>query len=157
MKYIIPGFQLSFSAVLAIGILYPYFQKLIYKLNLKHKWIEYIFLFIGVSLSAQIGTLPFTLAYFSKLSVVALLANLLVIPTIGVIIGVAFITILIGLFSYGIAIYFAVANNLFSGWMIDFIRYTGRLDFSFLWIRNYSLYDAIIFYSGLTLIIIYIK
>ena len=148
-----PGFQLSFSAVLAIGILYPYFQKMIYKLHLKHKWVEYILLFFGVSLSAQIGTLPFTLAYFSKLSVVALFANLIVIPTIGVIIGVAFITIFIGLFSYAIAIYFAAANDLFSGWMIEFIRFTGGLEFSFLWIRDYSLYDAIIFYAGLALVL----
>jgi len=148
-----PGFQLSFSAVLAIGVLYPYFQKIIYKFHLKHKWVEYILLFIGVSLSAQIGTLPFTLAYFSKLSVVALFANLLVIPAVGVIIGIAFITIFVGLFSYGIATYFATANDLFSGWMIEFIRFTGKLDFSFLWIRNYSLYDAIIFYIGLVLIL----
>lgn len=146
-----PGFQLSFSAVLAIGILYPYFQKMIYKLHLKHKWLEYILLFFGVSLSAQIGTLPFTLAYFSKLSVIALFANLIVIPTIGIIIGVAFITIFTGLFSYGIAIYFAAANDLFSDWMIEFIRFTGGLNFSFLWVRDYSLYDAIIFYAGLAL------
>jgi competence protein ComEC len=148
-----PGFQLSFSAVIAIGVLYPYFQKMIFKLHLKHKWVEYILLFFGVSLSAQIGTLPFTLAYFSKLSVVALFANLLVIPTVGVIIGIAFITIFIGSFSYGFAIYFAAANDLFSGWMIAFIKYTGSLDFSFLWIRNYSMYDAIIFYAGLILIL----
>jgi competence protein ComEC len=148
-----PGFQLSFSAVLAIGILYPYFQKMIFKLHLKHKWVEYILLFFGVSLSAQIGTLPFTLAYFSKLSVIALFANLLVIPAVGVIIGIAFITIFIGSISYGFAIYFAAANDLFSSWMISFIKYTGSLDYSFLWIRNYSLYDAIIFYAGLILIL----
>ena len=148
-----PGFQLSFSAVLAIGVLYPHFQKMIFKLHLKHKWLEYILLFFGVSLSAQIGTLPFTLAYFSKLSVVALFANLLVIPAVGVIIGIAFITIFVGSFSYGLAIYFAAANDLFSGWMIAFIKYTGSLDYSFLWIRNYSLYDAIIFYVGLIMIL----
>jgi len=117
---------------------------MIFKLHLKHKWVEYILLFFGVSLSAQIGTLPFTLAYFSKLSVVALFANLLVIPTVGVIIGIAFITIFIGSFSYGFAIYFAAANDLFSGWMIAFIKYTGSLDFSFLWIRNYSMYGLIL-------------
>jgi competence protein ComEC len=153
-----PGFQLSFSAVLAIGILYPHFQKIIFKLHLKHKWLEYILLFLGVSLSAQIGTLPFTLAYFSKLSVVALFANLIVIPTIGIIIGIAFITIFVGLFSYTIAIYFATANDLISGWMIEFIRYTGSLDYSFLWIRDYSLYDAIIFYAALAMVLfIFIK
>ncbi|RPI63410.1 MAG: DUF4131 domain-containing protein, partial [Ignavibacteriales bacterium] len=152
-----PGFQLSFSAVLAIGILYPYIQKIIFKLNLKHKWLEYILLFFGVSLSAQIGTLPFTLAYFSKLSVVALFANLIVIPAVGVIIGIAFITVFIGVISNSIAIYFAAANDLLSGWMIDFIKYTGRLDFSFLWIRNYSLYDSIIFYFGLALVLLVIR
>ncbi|MBK7497961.1 MAG: DNA internalization-related competence protein ComEC/Rec2 [Ignavibacteriales bacterium] len=152
-----PGFQLSFSAVLAIGILYPYIQKIIFKLNLKHKWLEYILLFFGVSLSAQIGTLPFTLAYFSKLSVVALFANLIVIPTVGVIIGIAFITVFIGVISNSIAIYFAAANDLLSGWMIDFIKYTGQLDFSFLWIRNYSLYDSIIFYLGLALVLLVLR
>jgi competence protein ComEC len=152
-----PGFQLSFSAVLSIGILYPYFHKLVNKLHLKQRWIEYILLFFGVSLSAQIGTLPFTLAYFSKLSVVALFANLIVIPLVGVIIGIAFITVFIGIFSYSIAIYFATANDLISGWMIDFIRFTGGLDFSFIWIRNYSLYDSIVFYGGLGLILFVIQ
>jgi competence protein ComEC len=149
-----PGFQLSFSAVLAIGILYPYFQRIIFNLHLNHKWIEYVLLFSAVSLSAQIGTLPFTLAYFSKLSVVSLFANLFVIPAVGVIIAIAFITIFVGLFSYGIAIYFASANDLISSLMIKFIRFTGNLDFSFLWIRDYSLYDAVIFYSGLVIIFV---
>jgi competence protein ComEC len=149
-----PGFQLSFAAVLAIGILYPYFQKMIYKFRLKHKWIEYILLFIGVSLSAQIGTLPFTLVYFSKLSIIALFSNLIVIPVIGVIIGISFITVFTGLFSYAIAIYFAAANDLICGSMIEFIRFAGNLDFSFLWIRDYALYDSIIFYSGIAIVLL---
>ncbi len=148
-----PGFQLSFAAVLAIGILYPYFKKIIFNLRLKQKWIENLLLFIGVSLSAQIGTIPFTLAYFSKLSLISMFANLIVIPAVGIIIGIAFITVFTGLFSYSIAIYFAAANNLFSDWMISFIKYAGSLDYSFLWIRNYSMYDAIIFYFGLALIL----
>ena len=72
---------------------------------------------------------------------------MLVIPAVGVIIGIAFITIIIGLISYPLAIYFASANDLISGLMIDFIRFTGKLDFSFLWIREYSLYDSIVFYA----------
>ena len=142
-----PGFQLSFSAVLAIGILSPIFQQAIYRFRIKKKWMEYVLLFCAVSLSAQIGTLPFTLAYFSKLSIIALFTNLLVIPAVGVIIGIAFITLFIGLISYPLAIFFAAGNDLISGLMIDFIRFTGKLDFSFLWIREYSLYDSIIFYA----------
>ena len=142
-----PGFQLSFSAVLAIGILYPRFQQSIFKLGIKNKWLKFVLLFCAVSLSAQIGTLPFTLAYFSKLSIIALLANLLVIPAVGIIISIAFITIIFGLISYPLAVYFALVNNLISGLMIDLIRFTGNLDFSFLWIREYSLYDSIVFYA----------
>ena len=91
------------------------------------------------------------------MSVVALFANLIVIPTVGVIIGIAFITVFIGVISNSIAIYFATANDLLSGWMIDFIKYTGQLDFSFLWIRNYSLYDSIIFYLGLALVLLVLR
>lgn len=152
-----PGFQLSFAAVLSIGIIYPPVQKAIQKLKLKHKWSEYLLLFFGVSLSAQIGTIPFTLAYFSKLSLVALFANLLVIPAIGIILGIAFITIFIGAISYPVAIYFAAANDLITSLMFAFINFTGQLDFSFLWIRNYSLYDSIVFYSTLILLLILLR
>jgi competence protein ComEC len=152
-----PGFQLSFSAVLSIGIIYPYIQNLISKLKLKHRWIEYILLFLGVSISAQLGTLPFTLVYFSKLSVIALLTNLFVIPVVGVIISVAFITILIGSFAPWIGIYFASANDLISNIMMNFISYTGTLDISFLWIRDYTIYDALIFYFGLGFLLVFLK
>ena len=148
-----PGFQLSFAAVLSIGLLFPHIQKIIHNLKLKHKWLEYILLFIGVSLSAQIGTMPFTLVYFSKLSLVALFSNLLVIPTIGIIIGNAFITLFVGIFSETLASIFASANDLFTWLMFNFIRITGRLEFSFLWIRDYTLYDSIIFYFVLTFIL----
>jgi len=141
-----PGFQLSFAAVLAMVLLYPFFQKIIYRLKLKSKLVENVLLFFCVSLSAQIGTLPFTLAYFSKLSIIALLANLIVIPLSGLILALGFITVALGVISTAAAGYFAAANNLFSYLMMEFIRHTGRLEFSFLWIRNYSLYDALVFY-----------
>lgn len=152
-----PGFQLSFSAVLAIGILYPNFQRAISKLKIKNKFLEYVALFFAVSLSAQIGTLPFTLAYFSKLSLVALFANLIVIPVVGLIIGNAFITIVIGMISTGIGIYFGAANNLLSSLMIEFIRIAGNFNFSFLYIHQYSLYDSVIFYSVLGLLLFSLK
>ena len=152
-----PGFQLSFAAVLSIGIIYPYFQKRIKILKLKHKAIEKILLFLGVSLSAQIGTIPFTLSYFSKLSLISLLTNLIVIPAVGIIIGIAFITVISGLILYPIAIYFAAANDLIATLMMKLINFSGNLDFSFLWIRNYSLFDSLIFYFVLILAAILLK
>ena len=149
-----PGFQLSFSAVLSIGIIYPIFQRSVHKLRIKKKWIEYILLFAAVSLSAQIGTLPFTLAYFSKLSVIALLTNLVVIPTIGVILAIGIITIITGYFSYFIAGIFASANDLITYLLTIIIRFAGKQDISFLWIRNYSVYDSIVYYILLIVVIV---
>ncbi len=141
-----PGFQLSFSAVLSTAIIYPYIKSWVEQLNLKLKWLEKIFLFMGVSFSAQVGTIPFTLVYFAKLSIVSIIANLFVIPISGIITAIAFITIFLGSLSYSIAYYFAYANDLLTIIMMNFIRFVGTLDFSFLWIRNYSFYDSIVFY-----------
>lgn len=149
-----PGFQLSFGAVLSTAIIYPYMQSWKEKLNIKTKWIEKILLFMGVSLSAQLGTIPFTLIYFSKLSVVSIFANLFVIPISGIITAIAFITIFLGVFTSFLAQYFAYANNLLTFIMMESIRFAGTLEFSFLWIRNYSLYDSIIFYVLLTFLLL---
>ena len=90
-----PGFQLSFSAVLAIGIILPYMNNLIDGWNIQNKFFRYVILFCAVSLSAQIGTLPFTLLYFNKFSVIALFTNLIVIPAIGIIIASAIATLVV--------------------------------------------------------------
>ncbi|MBS4033596.1 MAG: DNA internalization-related competence protein ComEC/Rec2 [Ignavibacterium sp.] len=152
-----PGFQLSFSAVLAIGIIYPIIEKEINRLKISNKFIRGIILFSGVSLSAQIGTLPFTLAYFGKLSVVALFANLIVIPLIGVVIGLAFSSLFISVISLTIASYFAVVNDLIVKLLFSLISFTGDLQYSFIWIPDYSLADAIIFYAVIALFIYIIK
>ncbi len=44
----LPGFQLSFSAVLAIGAIFPLIEKWIKKLHIENKILRYIILFMGV-------------------------------------------------------------------------------------------------------------
>ncbi|BDQ02072.1 DNA internalization-related competence protein ComEC/Rec2 [Ignavibacterium sp.] len=148
-----PGFQLSYSAVLSIAIIYPVIQKIILELSITNKYLKNILLFAGVSLSAQIGTLPFTLAYFNKLSVISLLSNLVVIPLAGIIVGLAIITLMIGSFIPSFAIYFAIVNNVITSLMMDLIRFTGSLDFAFIRINNFSLLDSIIFYLFIAILI----
>lgn len=148
-----PGFQLSFSAVLSTAILYPYLEKWINAFKIKWSWIKKLLLFTAVSLSAQIGTIPFTLVYFSKLSIISIAANLFVIPISGLITAIAFITIFLGAILQNLAFYFASANNLLSFLMMDFIKYSGNLSFSFMWIRNYSIYDSVLYYLVLAFFI----
>src|SRR5688572_4174986 len=71
------GFQLSFTAVIAI----VYLQPKIYKLYAAETWLgDKIWLLICVSLAAQIGTFPLSLYYFHQFPVYFLLSNLIAVP-----------------------------------------------------------------------------
>jgi len=149
-----PGFQLSFAAVLAIGIILPYLNKLISEWNVQNKILKYILVFCAVSFSAQIGTLPFTLLYFNKFSVIALFTNLIVIPSIGIIIGAAIITLSTSLFLPGVAVYFAAFTDIFSSLILSVIKFSGNLSFSYLSITDFSIIDLLIFYLMLSALLI---
>ena len=151
-----PGFQLSFAAVLAIGILLPYMNQIIEKWNVQNKFLKYLLLFCAVSLSAQIGTLPFTLLYFNKFSIIALLANFLVIPSIGFIIAAAIVTLFFSSIIPFLAVYFAAANDLFTRFILNIIKFSGDLSYSYISITNYSLVDLIIFYVMLAFLLYFL-
>lgn len=141
-----PGFQLSFSAVLSIAYFYPVISRGILKLGIRNNAVKYILLFAAVSISAQIGTLPFTLNYFGKFSLIAIFANLLVIPLTGVIIGTAVITIILFPISIWAASVCASANNLFSYLLFTIVGFAGNLKYAFIEIRHYSSFDSLIFF-----------
>lgn len=148
-----PGFQLSYSAVLSIALIYPPIQKVINETTIKNNLVKNVLLFVGVSLSAQIGTLPFTLAYFNKLSLISLFANLFVIPLAGVIVGLAIITLIIGSMLTAIAVYIAIVNNVITSMMMDLVRFSGSLDFAFIRINNFSFLDSIFFYVFISILV----
>jgi len=151
-----PGFQLSFSAVLAIGIILPHLNELINGWNIRNKPLRYIILFSAVSLSAQIGTLPFTLLYFNKFSLIALFTNLIVIPAIGVIIASAIVMLVFSTVLPFIAIYFAAFNDLLTSGVLTLIKFSGNLSFSYLSITDYSIVDLLIFYLMLSLLLYFL-
>jgi len=151
-----PGFQLSFSAVTAIGVIYPIISRLINRFNVQSKFVRYVLLFMAVSFAAQIGTLPFTLIYFGKLSVVALAANLIVIPVIGIILSLSIATITIGSIFPSISLYYAATNDLITWLMLKLINITGELSFSHFTITEYSIYDSMMFYFFISLFIYFI-
>lgn len=148
------GFQLSFLAVLSIAVIYPIIQKVINSLQLKSKVVNSILLFMGVSLSAQIGTLPLTLIYFGKLSLVSLLTNLIVIPLAGVIVGIAILTLTLSMFITSIAVLYASANEIIVFTLYKIISFAGSNQYSFIPIKNFTLYDSAIFYAAIVLTIL---
>lgn len=152
-----PGFQLSFSAVLSIAIIYPLIQKFIYSIRIKSQVIRYLLLFMAVSLSAQIGTMPFTFIYFEKLSMVSLLTNLFVIPLAGLIVGVSILTLVISFVSLTFASIFSLSNEFLIFILFKIVSFVGGLEQSFIYIRDFTVFDAIIFYVALAFIIFTIE
>lgn len=152
-----PGFQLSFSAVLAIVTLYPPLGKMINRQHIKNKVLKSVLLFCTVSLAAQIGTLPFTLVYFHKLSIVALAANIFVIPVIGFIVGLGIITIITGPVFALIGQIYASTNELLSFMLFSFVRVLGKFEYAFISIRQFSIWDSLLFYSILIFLFMFWK
>ena len=75
------GFQLSFSAVLAILLINPYLTSLYQSRN---PMINYVWELSCTSTSAQLGTAPLSLYYFHQFPLLYLLSNLFAIPLMGV-------------------------------------------------------------------------
>lgn len=148
-----PGFLLSFSAVISILIIYPIFSASINKIPI-NKLFQKLLLFITVSLSAQLGTLPFTLIYFNKLSIISLFANIIVIPVIGFIVSIGILTLITSIMSFWLASVFASANIFLIDLLFYFVKNISDLSFSFIPIYNFSVIDGIIFYMFLALVLI---
>jgi competence protein ComEC len=87
------SFQLSFMAVWAILFITPRLTVMIPRVNReempRHRvWAAMIYdniaVFVIVSLSATLGTLPLIVFYFNRVSTVVLLSNLFVVPVLGI-------------------------------------------------------------------------
>jgi len=95
------GFQLSYLAVFSIVILQPTFSSLY---TPKNKITGSLWKLITVSIAAQIGVLPLSLYYFHQFPGLFLLSNIIVLPFMGIILGLGIVLILINL--TGITPYF---------------------------------------------------
>ena len=152
-----PSFQLSFSAILSLILIYPQMKRAVDNMNIKIKWLNWFLAFSVTSLSAQIGTLPFTLTYFHRLSVSSLLANLVVIPVSGAIVALGIFTLFVGAIFSWFGSVFASANELLTYVMYFFVRLMGGDKYSYILINQFSFYDAILFYLILVLIFFILK
>lgn len=89
------GFQLSYAATLSIVMLYKNIKKLI-SWRFMPGWISDV---LAATVAAQLGVLPITLVSFNKVSVIAILPNLLAVPMLEVITILGTLMALLGQFS----------------------------------------------------------
>jgi len=84
------GFQMSYAAVFAIVWVYPILQKFWYPKN----WlVRQVWQLLSVSIAAQVGVLPISLYYFHQFPGLFFISNLLIVPFLGLILGLGIIVI----------------------------------------------------------------
>jgi len=102
-----PGFQLSFVATLGILYLSPPLADLLCFLPTGLAGLA------SVSIAAFLATAPLLLYHFDGIPLAAPLANVVVLPLIGVILPCALLTVATGLVSPWVAFFFGAANYAF--------------------------------------------
>lgn len=91
------GFQMSYAAVFSIVWLYPLLQNLWFP---KNRILKKIWQLLSVSIAAQLGVLPISLFYFHQFPGLFFVSNLLVVPFLGLILGMGILVIILALSNY---------------------------------------------------------
>ncbi len=88
------GFQMSYAAVFAIVWIYPKLQRFWFP---EHIIVRKIWQLLSVSLAAQLGVLPISLFYFHQFPALFFVSNLLIIPFLGLILGLGILAMVLAL------------------------------------------------------------
>lgn len=88
------GFQLSYAAVFAIVSIQPIIEPL---LKPKYKLLSLLWKTLTVTVSAQFGIIPISLYYFHQFPSLFWLSNLVIIPILGIILGLGLLVITLAL------------------------------------------------------------
>ena len=88
------GFQLSYAAVFSIVSIQPLIEPL---LSFKYKLLDILWKTLTVTVSAQFGIIPISLYYFHQFPSLFWLSNLVVIPLLGIILGLGILIIFLAL------------------------------------------------------------
>jgi competence protein ComEC len=146
------GFQLSFSAVLSIVALYPILEKGIQRIPERFEELKIIdpaLKLFAVSLAAQLGTLPFTAYYFERVSIVALGANLVVVPIVLANVSLGFITLLTSLVSHWLASCYSIVNDVLMDFLHGIVIAAANVPFAFFETAGVGTAFPVLYYLGL--------
>jgi competence protein ComEC len=103
------GFQLSFSSVLAIVIIYPRLKSFLQVELIKNRFLVFLIDGCLISFAAWLGTLGLIAYYFNNFAPITVFANIIIVPLAGLITISGFILTGASLFSHPLARIFALA------------------------------------------------
>jgi competence protein ComEC len=140
------GFQLSFSAVFSIVYFYPKLNTLIQNIPEQleeFKLLRWLWQAFAVSLAAQIGTIPFTAFYFGKVSLISFVANLFVVPLVGVLVSIGLCGVLLNILSSFIGSCFLEVVQLIAWFTLRAVRIAESVPFAVLNTSQYGWRETI--------------
>lgn len=144
------GLQLSFTAVLSIVLVYPKLEDFCRHFGLfksgEMNLTEKIIALLLVSIAAQIGTIPFTAFYFYKIPLIALAANVLVVPLSSFVMGIGFVSAIVGTFSMMAAQWFANVNELSILIMVKIAEWSSKIPLAYIEFYRMNLWSMFLFY-----------
>ncbi|MBC7186811.1 MAG: DNA internalization-related competence protein ComEC/Rec2 [Calditrichaeota bacterium] len=146
------GCQLSFAAVGSILGLYRWLQRafrglLLSAVEKDSFWGTSVLPLFFVSLAAQLGTLPLTAYYFGRVPLLSIVANLLVVPTVGVIVPLGYTTALLAPLCWPLAKFYAATNWLLLRCLIHGVEWVGSLPFAYVAYPRPRLMHAVAYYG----------
>jgi competence protein ComEC len=146
------GFQLSFLATLGLIYLAPIIgskieslrqNNAIYRIILRWKWLCEI---VILTIAAQLAVYPWIVYKMGELSLVALPANILVLPTISIAMFFGFLTGVIGFVSTILSLPFAWVTLALLTYILKLVELLASLPFATVTISGFPLILVIVIY-----------
>ena len=150
------GFQLSFSAVLAIVVLYDRSASFFRQLSPRTRTgraMRAILALVAVSLVATLGTLPLTALHFERVSVIGLLANIVVVPASGISVVLGLAGVVADPVSAWAGEAYAALNSILLHWTLRFTMLAGSSPVAVVHTAGWSLLSLLGILSALLCIL----
>ena len=135
------GFLLSFSVTFSIVALAPIIEGKISFLPV------YLRKLLSVSLSAWIGAAPLSAYFFYKISLISILANIVIVPLIGIILIVALLSTAVSFIFLPAAILIAMCNNFLIEILVTIGQKLSLFPFAYKYMAQPEILSIIIYYA----------
>ncbi|MDD5021575.1 MAG: ComEC/Rec2 family competence protein [Endomicrobiaceae bacterium] len=145
------SFQMSFLATLGIIYLYPKINNIFGKI--KNKYLKWFWNVASVTLSAQIALIPILIFYFGKLSVISFVANILIVPIVGFLIGLSLVFYISTFLSGYLALAFAILLSGLLNIILGIIQILSNFNFSMITVKIPTVLEILFYYFTIIIIL----
>ena len=151
------GFQLSFIAVFSIVYIYTrlrqFLPEKIAQMMVENQILRWFLQALLVSLAALLGTIPITVYYFQRIPIISLLANLIVIPLVGLIGALGFAQVILGSWLSSVNIAYGEVQMILIAGLKKVIQYCSQFPLAWLQTAQITLFTLALAYILIYLIL----